>query len=94
MWLDNPENSTLENGPTAEVVSVYFLDRELEDSLYFVGEVPYTSTFLTAGEEIAFTETTMVRERFRDIWFFLEARVSPPIRTHSPVGVSAAHVRQ
>lgn len=68
VWLENPDNST-ESGDVVEVVSVYFLDAEVEGSEYFVGEVPYTSTFLTALEEIAFIETTMVRV-FETRWRF------------------------
>ncbi len=65
MWLDNPDNTYAESGDIVEVVSVYFLDAEVAGSEYYVGEVPYTSMFLTAEEKIAFTETTMVRA-FRD----------------------------
>jgi len=61
VWFDNPLNDTTESGGAAEVVSVYFLDLEAEGSEHYVGEVPYTSTLLIELEEIAFTETTMVR---------------------------------
>ena len=61
MWFDNPFNASTESGGAVEVVSVYFLDLEVEGSEHYAGEVPYTSTPLTELEEITFTETTMVR---------------------------------
>lgn len=61
VWLDNPYNASIESGGAVEVVSVYFLDTEVEGSEHYVGEVPYTSSFLTTLEEAAFTETSMVR---------------------------------
>lgn len=61
MWLDNPYNASTNSGGVIQVVSVYFLDAQVEDSEYYVGEVPYTSSLPRALEEIAFTETTMVR---------------------------------
>ena len=58
IWVDDPEN---ESRGVAEVVSVYFLDENVEDSLYFVGEISYTASIVTPDEEIDFAETTMVR---------------------------------